>query len=417
MLDYRFDPDGVYLAAATYGPESMALLDMMEKAGVKPIVCFVNYHKAEINEKAEAAMKEYCAARGLTLEICDTGKLDQGDKDRNFEGWAREVRYSFFAKAYKKHKGTALFLAHTQDDVIESYLLTKRYGGKMSLKGLSPVSTYRGMMIVSPLLNYSLDDIMEYIRENNVPYSQEAKDFDASASRSEIRRDIVEKLNEVERDQVLSEIRKEYDDKMSFVNAIGKSIATVDSLNIREIIALSPDDFAQTIMDFIDKKAAERCKITPEILFDIRKMCLDPTPNMAYKLQGDIYLTKEYDELFIDNDGLDLPYSYTLKKPGKLSCPTFDLDFSMGAEDRNIHETDYPLTVRSVLPQDVYIYGGYLEPVKKMLLASGISQRLLHVWPVFLDKNGRIIYVPHYKKGFSEHHASILNIHVKNDEK
>jgi hypothetical protein len=42
---------------------------------------------------------------------------------------------------------------------------------------------------------------------------------------------------------------------------------------------------------------------------------------------------------------------------------------------------------------------------------------LLHVWPVFLNKDGKIIYVPRYKKGFSEYHSSILNIHVKNDEK
>jgi hypothetical protein len=101
----------------------------------------------------------------------------------------------------------------------------------------------------------------------------------------------------------------------------------------------------------------------------------------------------------------------------KFNCETFDLDFTMGAEDRNIHPEDYPLTVRSVLPQDVSIYGGYLVSVRRMLVAAGVSARLLHVWPVFLNKDNKIIYVPRYKKGFSEYHKSILNIHVKNDEK
>jgi hypothetical protein len=58
-----------------------------------------------------------------------------------------------------------------------------------------------------------------------------------------------------------------------------------------------------------------------------------------------------------------------------------------------------------------------LVSVRRMLVAAGISPRLLHVWPVFLNKDGKVIYVPRYKKGFSEYHSSILNIHVKSDEK
>jgi hypothetical protein len=135
------------------------------------------------------------------------------------------------------------------------------------------------------------------------------------------------------------------------------------------------------------------------------------------KLKGSIYLVKEYDVISLDDDGQDMPYSYVLEKPGVFSCEAFDLDFTNGAADRNIHPEDYPLTVRSSLPQDVTTYGGYLVPVRRMLVAAGISQRLLHVWPVFLNKDGKIIYVPRYKKGFSEYHTSKLAIHVKNDEK
>ena len=50
-------------------------------------------------------------------------------------------------------------------------------------------------------------------------------------------------------------------------------------------------------------------------------------------------------------------------------------------------------------------------------IAAGISERLLHVWPVFLNKHGRIVYIPRYKKGFSEYHSSSMIIHVNEDEK
>ena len=106
-----------------------------------------------------------------------------------------------------------------------------------------------------------------------------------------------------------------------------------------------------------------------------------------------------------------------MEKPGKLSCEVFDLDFSMGAEDRGIGSNDYPITVRSALPQDNYSYHGYLVPVRRMLVATGMSSRLLRVWPVFLNKDGKIVYVPRYVKGFSEYHTSVLKIHVKEEEK
>jgi tRNA(Ile)-lysidine synthase len=417
MLDYKFGPKNTYMVAVTYGPESTALLDMMLKSDVKPVVCFVNYRLGDLINEAEAKLKQYCKEKGLILEIGDAKDVDVQGKDTDFEKWSRDVRYSFFEKFYKKHRVASLFLAHTQDDIIESYLLTKRFGGKMSLRGLNKVSSYHGMIIVCPLLDYSSEDILEYVALNNVLCSRDIKKYETSEFRSEIRRDIVEKLNEVERDQILSEINKEYDDKISFAKAIDKSISTSGNLNIREIMALSEDEFAQAIMDFVNKKASEHCTITPKLLASIRKMCLDPNPNLFHRIHGSVYIVKEYDELTIDNNGLNLPYSYVIKKPGKFSCPIFDLDFSMGAEDRNIHDFDYPVTIRSLLPSDVSTYGGYLVPAKKMLSAGGISERLLHVWPVFLNKDGKIIYIPRYKKGFSEYHSSIFAIHVKDDEK
>ena len=41
MLDYKFDKNGTYLLSGTFGPDSMALLDMVQKEGIKPIVCCV----------------------------------------------------------------------------------------------------------------------------------------------------------------------------------------------------------------------------------------------------------------------------------------------------------------------------------------------------------------------------------------
>lgn len=415
VLNYAFDPGNAYLVADTFGPSGQCLLGLMLAAGVKPVVCHVNYHLNADSEKAQAELQEFCDKNGLILEVCDTAKADQTGKDKNYAAWQRRIRYAFFKEMYDKHNAAALFISHMQDDILEIYLTAKLHGIKNAKYGYSKVSTNNGMMVVRPLLEFTRSDLKAYCNRNNVPYLEATVEADHLFT-TEVRQKIYQ-MNEVERDQLFQEMVRENSEKTDFINGIDQSIKAVDELEIRSIIALTPDEFAKTIMDFVNQHAPVQVTITPKMLADIRAMALSKEPNSTLKLKGDIFMVKEYDVLTLDTDGLDMPYTYVLDKPMKFTCETFDLDFTMGAEDRNIHPEDYPLTVRSVLPQDVSTFGGYLVSVRRMLAAAGVSARLLHVWPVFLNKDNKIIYVPRYKKGFSEYHNSILNIHVKNDEK
>jgi bifunctional protein TilS/HprT len=415
VLNYTFGPGNTYLVADTFGPASQCLVGLLVEAGVKPVVCHVNYHLNPDSEKAQAELTEYCQKNGLILEVCDTHNVDQTGKDEDYPAWQRRIRYAFFEEMYKKHNAAAFFIAHMQDDVLEIYLTAKSQGIGKTKYGFSKVSQYHDMIVVRPLLAYARHDLKSYCNQNNVPYLEAAVGVEHLFTTS-IRQKIYQ-MNEVERDQLYQQMMAENSEKINFISSIDKSIETVDELEIRSIIALNADEFTKTIMDFVNRHSPVHITITAKMIADIRALCLNKEINDTLKLKGDVYMVKEYDVLTLDTDGLDMPYSYVLEKPSKFSCETFDLDFTMGAEDRNIHPEDYPITIRSALPQDSYIYGGYLVPVRRMLVAAGISPRLLHVWPVFVNKDGKIIYVPRYKKGFSEYHTSVLNIHVKNDEK
>jgi tRNA(Ile)-lysidine synthetase-like protein len=415
MLDFKFDKEANYLDAVSYGPDSMALLDMIQKAGVKPIVCFVQYHTGQDSLDDEQHLRQYCKEKGLVLEACDTSILPHDPKD-DYHSWSREVRYSFFEAMYKKYDAAALFIAHQQDDLIETYLLQKESEKKITHYGLSKISTFQGMIVARPLLNYTKEDLREYDQENHIPFSDDLSDREDKFTRHPIRGAVINKLNEVERGQILDEIAKANSEKISFLQHIENDSAKEQELEIRAIMALSDDEFVGTLIRFVNNSPV-RVTLSPAKIRDIRKMCLNPEPNMTYKLKDKFYLVKEYDTLTIETNPDELPYTYTLEKPGKLRTDTFDLDFSNGAEDRGIHAEDYPLTIRTAIPSDVYIYGGYLVPVRKMYKEAGMPARLLAIWPIFVNKDGKIIYVPRYKKGFSEYHSSVLNIHVKNDEK
>ena len=129
-------------------------------------------------------------------------------------------------------------------------------------------------------------------------------------------------------------------------------------------------------------------------------------------LKGQTYLIKEYDILTIGTNPEALPYSYTLEKPGKLETKEFTLDFSMGAEDRGIKEDSYPLTIRTVLPADQYVIGDYLYFVRALFHDWKMPPEFISRWPVFVDRNGKIVYVPTFRHDFVEYHTSVLKLHL-----
>jgi tRNA(Ile)-lysidine synthase TilS/MesJ len=80
-LDYTFGPGNTYLVADTFGPASQCLLGLMLEAGVKPVVCHVNYHLNEDSDKAQAFWPSI-AKEGLVFEVLDASKADQTGKDK-----------------------------------------------------------------------------------------------------------------------------------------------------------------------------------------------------------------------------------------------------------------------------------------------------------------------------------------------
>ncbi len=420
MLNYKFNKKDRYICACTYGQDSMALLDMMQKEGVKPIVCSINYHKFSDSDSDIKSLGDYCRQKGLIFECLDVDKLPENLKlqeDENFKDWARRVRYDFFKEVYEKYGASALFLAHQQDDLIETYLLRKERKGSAAKHGLSPVSTIQGMMVVRPLLNYSKEDLHDYCMENHVPFNVSVEADLNESIRSNLRRDVISKMSEIDRDNIIEEMRLANDDRFRLVESVAHKInreAEEEELDIRALIALSKDAFASALVAFV-QKAPEPINLTESDIANIRRLCLAPQSNMSLKLTEGIYLIKDYDVITMGHNLNELPYTYHLDAPGKLSTPEFDLDFSMGAEDRHITADDYPITIRTALPYDGYLVHGYMEPVRRLFSDWKMPVDLRSYWPIFINKDGKIIYVPRYRMKFREYHTSILNIHVKDE--
>lgn len=419
MLDYKFQKSATYLCACTYGSDSMALLDMLQKEGVKPIVVCINYGKYEDSSDDYIKLATYCGMKGLTLEYLDAATLPEEDRYHegvdDFSKWARVTRYAFFRKVYDKYKADGLFIAHQQDDLLETYLRQKARDKKSANYGMTPVTTQDGMLVIRPLLHYTREELLNYNEENRVPYSTKKVEYLERFTHNPIRQQI-NGMTLIERENLIAEMESRNDEKFKLFKEFKESIDDGEELEIRPLIALSADEFAATLMRFV-ARAAEEIKLSIEDIANIRKLCLSPAPNASYRLGKDTYIIKEYDLLVIGRNYAELLYSYELKEPGVLETPNFKLDFSMGAEDRGITADDYPLTIRTVTPSDRYWLHGFFEPVVSLYSTWKMPVRLRYIWPIFVNKDGKIVYVPRYRRYFHEYHSSTLQMFVNDEEK
>ncbi len=418
MLSFKFSKKAKYLCACTYGPDSMALLDMIQQREIKPVVVCINYSRFENSTDDYIQLASYCGQKGLIFEYLDARSLPEEEayhEGDNFKAWARALRYRFFKKIYVKYDAAGLFIAHTQDDLLELYINQRDNHVRGADYGMSEVNEVDDMIVIRPLLRYTKQDLLEYNEENRVPFSHTKQAYEDRFTRNETRTKI-NAMSEIERENLIREMETENADKYELVQDFRESIEDGEELEIRPLIALAPDEFMTAISHFVSK-AVESVVLEPEDFANIRKFCLTPVPYATLHLDGDPYLIKQYDVLLLGRNYEEIAYQYTLEKPDVLKNENFELDFSMGAEDRGIKPEDYPLTIRTATPSDRFTVHGYLEPVHLLYSTWKMPPRLRGLWPIFINKDGKVVYVPRYRRYFHEYHTSILHMNVTDDEK
>ena len=168
LMDFIYDKEKTYVVGVSGGPDSMALLNMLYEDGYKLIVCLVNYNTREACVVEQKKVSEYCLNRNIQFETID---VIYYKKYGNFEAWARNVRYTFFLEVLKKYYCEAVFIAHHEGDLLETYLIQKYRRNITKYFGLKEETNLLGMKIIRPLLKYAKEDLIDYCIQNNLYYS------------------------------------------------------------------------------------------------------------------------------------------------------------------------------------------------------------------------------------------------------
>jgi tRNA(Ile)-lysidine synthase len=332
-----------YLLACSFGPDSMALFDMLLKEGYKFSVAHVNYHlRKEANEE-ESKLRDFCFDHSIGIYVKD---VDEGLGDSNLEKKCRDIRYNFFINVVKENHFDALLVAHQEDDLIETFLMQKRRKNLVNYFGIKEISYFSDIEIIRPLLRYRKEELLMYCRMFNVPYAIDKTNLEDHFLRNQIRHSVVEKLSPIERKDILSEI----DQANEKLSQIFITISKIKDNSVEDYLRLNEVEFLYALVA-LGRKLKPDFIISKKQGEELRKVLLSEKPNIALNVDG-LCFFKEYDKLGFREFDETLDYFYDLTEPGILDTPYFYLDFTVDSSNRNVKEDDYPLLIRNAQKDD-----------------------------------------------------------------
>ena len=391
MIKINLDKNKRYLLACSFGPDSMALFDLLIKNKYNFEIAHVNYGLRVEAAEETSKLTQYCEEKGIKMHIYQV----EEEINRNIEEKCREIRYDFFKKIIEKHRLDALLVAHNQDDNIETFFLQKNRHNIVEKYGLQENGFIKNYTVIRPLLGVSKTDLLKYCDDNGVPYAIDSSNMSNKFLRNKIRHNVVAKMDANARQVAVEEI-KNLNLKLLESHNLIKSQNTKDVKNLLiyndEALAYH---FTMQCRVFIPG-----FELSLKQVKEFRNVLLSDKPNVTIKLKSGLFFVKSYDLAEIKMLPKETNYAFIIDKPCKFECEYFVLDFTKDTSNRNVCEQDYPLMIRNASKDDKVKIKNYYVSMRREFINWKMPSDLRSKWPVILNKNNEIIYVPRYNVNF-----------------
>jgi len=137
------------------GPDSVALLDLLRRAGVHPHVAHLHHGLRGADADADAGfVAELAAHWGLPCTVARAEVPAYAQREGlAFEEAARRVRYGFLLQTAQQLHITSVAVGHHADDQAETVLMhLLRGAGPAGLRGMAPVTSFETLtpLLVAP---------------------------------------------------------------------------------------------------------------------------------------------------------------------------------------------------------------------------------------------------------------------------
>lgn len=177
---------GRWLVAVSGGGDSVALLRLLVKAGLaeRLVVGTFNHGWGSFGVESAVFVRDLCGELGVEFRV----GLGSGKAETNAEAVAREERYAWFGEVCRAENLAGVLVAHTQDDVVETFLMRAGKGsGLGGLAGMKNDAVWNELRVVRPLLVCGREALREYLRGLGQGWMEDPDNVAGGSQRARIR--------------------------------------------------------------------------------------------------------------------------------------------------------------------------------------------------------------------------------------
>ena len=191
-----FSHDDKILLAVSGGVDSMVMLSVFVRLGYNIGVAHCNFHlRGEESDADTAMVQQECEKLGIRCHLnhFDT-EAEMARTGDSMEMAARRLRYAWFNELCREESYKVIAVAHHTNDSIETFFINLLRG--TGLRGLTGINRQYGK-VVRPLLYASRKDILEYAKDNHIPYREDSSNLSKKYLRNKIRLGLLPMLQEI----------------------------------------------------------------------------------------------------------------------------------------------------------------------------------------------------------------------------
>ena len=400
------------VVAVSGGPDSMCLLHLvMDTFSHDKIICaHVNHNVRKESEDEAIFLKEFCKKNNIIFEYM---KIKEYNSD-NFHDYARKRRYDFFNELLKKYNSKYLLTAHHADDLMETIIMRLIRGSSLNgYKGFSRISKTNNTILLRPLITATKEDILNYCSKNNIEYVTDKSNLSNKYTRNRIRNNVLPLLREENKNvyEKFIKFNNDLEEVSDYINnTINKKLKKIYKNNLLNIELFKKEE--KVIQKEILYKILEKIYkqdlnlINDKHVLDIFKLINNDKSNMIINLPNNIIVRKKYNNLVIELNSNKENYKFELED--KIILPNnkaIEIIDNVPNNSNNVcllnkEEISLPLYIRT--KED----GDYIEllntkgtqKIKDLFINKKIPLEDRKVWPLLVDSNNNILWVPGLKK-------------------
>ena len=411
---YKISPIDTIIIGCSAGPDSMALLHYLKNNTNNNIICcHINHNIREESIIEEQYLHNYCKSENIPFESMTIINYTKN----NFENEAREKRYNFYEKILKKYNSKYLFLAHHGDDLIETILMKINRGSSIEgYAGIKEISKKNNYYIIRPFIKYTKDDLINYNKKNNITYYIDKSNENTNYTRNRFRKNILPILKK-ENPNIHKQFLKYSNTLLEYNNYIERVIDEIlptiyeqNNINIDKFKKLDP--FIQK--NILYKILKELYNNTPNIITEkhiteILNLINNKKPNITINLPYNLYIQKSYNKLYLKiqkENNTRINYKELVKDINIID------NYHIIKKIDNTNENGNNICKLNSKNINLPLYlrnrknGDYIEQlglngkkkIKEIFIENKVPIHLRDNYPLLVDKNDNIIWIPNLKK-------------------